>query len=489
MEKKKLKDNNIFRYSIIAFSVLLIILFKFLPPPSGMTQSGMAVIGAFLGTLILWLTISIDWPSLLCILALGILPELSFKNLFASSFGSDTFVFLLCTFICTYALSTTNIIKKVALWFVSNRLAKKGPWWFVTMFFFSVIVLGMFTSPSVLFVILLPILDEIYKITGIEKGSKTGSMLMMGLAFCVSISSGMTPIAHVFPILSFGVFENETGFTINYGSYMAIAIPVGIILTILMILAFRLILRPNVDELKNVDLSEMKASLPKVNKRDIVTLVVFSLCVILWILPSILQNVWSEFYTLFNGYGTAFPALVGVVLLCVIRIDKKPLVSIKEACEKGVPFSSLVMCAGTLALGSAMTNEAIGLKAYLRNNLATALSGIAPFVLIIIFAVWAMLQTNVSSNMVTATLVTSVAMPIMLAVGSVQLCAITAVVIGMISAFAFATPPSMPHIAIASSSDWSSTKDVALYGMIIALFSVVLAVVLGYFIGLLVFAF
>ena len=175
---KTLKNNNIFRYSIIFVSILIIILFKFIPAPSGLTQSGMAVLGAFLGTLILWLTISIDWPSLLCILALGILPELSFKNLFMSSFGSDTFVFLLCTFICTYAISTTNIIKKVAIWFVSNRLAKKGPWWFACMFFFSVILLGMFISPSVLFVVLLPILDEIYKITKIEKGSKVGNGIL-----------------------------------------------------------------------------------------------------------------------------------------------------------------------------------------------------------------------------------------------------------------------------------------------------------------------
>lgn len=35
-----------------------------------MTQSAMRVIGIFLGTLLLWLTVSIDWPSLLCMAAL-----------------------------------------------------------------------------------------------------------------------------------------------------------------------------------------------------------------------------------------------------------------------------------------------------------------------------------------------------------------------------------------------------------------------------------
>ena len=96
----------------------------------------------------------------------------------------------------------------------------------------------MVISPSVLFVVLLPILEEIYQVAKIEKGSKLGGMLMMGLAFCVSISSGMTLITHIFPIISLGICEQISGITINYGSYMTIAIPIGIILTILMIFNF-----------------------------------------------------------------------------------------------------------------------------------------------------------------------------------------------------------------------------------------------------------
>ena len=64
------------RYGILAVSLLLILGFGFLPAPAGMTQSAMRVIGIFLGTLLLWLTVSIDWPSLLCMAALAAVPEL-----------------------------------------------------------------------------------------------------------------------------------------------------------------------------------------------------------------------------------------------------------------------------------------------------------------------------------------------------------------------------------------------------------------------------
>ncbi|MBO7508352.1 MAG: SLC13 family permease, partial [Clostridia bacterium] len=94
---------------------------------------------------------------------------------------------------------------------------------------------------------------------------------------------------------------------------------------------------------------------------------------------------------------------------------------------------------------------------------------------------------NLSSNMVTATLVSAVANTLLLGISSTLIIPAVISIIGMLSAFAFATPPSMPHIAIASSSEWSNTKDVFVYGFVVAIISVVLAVVFGYFIGILVF--
>lgn len=484
--KPKLKEKNSFRYIIFAISILIMIGFRLIPATENLSSSAFAVIGVFIGTLILWLTISIDWPSLLCVLALGTIDGLTLKGLFMSSFGSDTFVFLLCTFICTYALSTTNIIKKVSVWFITNKLSKKGPWWFVTMFTFSIILLGMFISPSVLFVVLLPILYEIYESVGIKKGSKLGTMLMLILAFSVSISSGMTPIAHVFPIISIGIYEKLTGMVLSYAKYMAIAIPVGLLASIFMILMFKFLLRPNMSELNIKNLDNFEKS-EKLTKRDAVILTIFAGMVLLWILPSLLQNILPNFYKIVNGFGTAFPALIGVILMSLIKIENKPLVTIGEACKKGVPFSSLIMCAGTLALSSAITSDAIGIKSFLVNNMSSVLSNLSPILLLIIFAIWAMLQTNVSSNMVTATVVTTIAVPILQSINSGVILPVAVVIIGMLSAFAFATPPSMPHIAIASSSDYATTKDTLLYGLILAIMSVILSVAVGYAIGLLIF--
>ena len=178
------KNNHIRRFILIAISFGFIFLLHRLPILEGITSSQKQVIGTFAGALILWLTVAIDWPSVLCIGALALIPELNMKGLLGASFGNATFAFLMFTFLCTYALSETPFIRRCALGFITSRFAKKGAWSLVILFFASVLFIGSFISPTVLFIIYLPIIEEMYSVLKLKKGSSTASMLMVGLVIC-----------------------------------------------------------------------------------------------------------------------------------------------------------------------------------------------------------------------------------------------------------------------------------------------------------------
>ena len=474
-EKTKLKDNIVFRSIIIPICICLCFFFKYIPNSVGLSESAMGVIGIFIGVLILWLTIGICWPSLLCIFSLFFIKDLSVKQVFENSFGNEIFIFLIFTFACTYALSKTLIIKRIALWFVTNKLAKKGGWWLVILFFTSVLFLGMFISPTVLFVVCLPIVKKIIEIANIQKGEKVGKMLLLGLGFSVSISSGMTPIAHVFPIIAM----NMAHLKISYVEYMGFGIPIGILCFIAMILIFKFILRPDISKLRNINVSIVKAEMPKISKKEIICLSIFCLVILLWIIPSLFKEVSPSFYNAINRYGTAMPPIAGTILLCIIRVEKKPLIEINDAFKNGIPWASLLMCASTLALGNALLSDAIGLKLFIQTSLSKSLVGLNIWVLVTVFTIWTMLQTNLSSNMITATLVASVAAAI---ISSTEIKNLTAIIwiIGLASAFAFSTPPSMPHIAIVAGDDYCDTKTVLIYGSILMLISTVIIIGIGY---------
>lgn len=463
----------------IGTALILIILGRYIPAPMGMSQEGMTVIGIFTGSLLLWLTVAIDWPSLLCITAIGMMPVIGFKSILQSSFGNETFAFLMCTFMCTYVLSETPFLKRCALYFITSPIAERGPWLFVISFLTAIIFIGCFVSPTVLFVVFLPILEKINEILGLKKGGKVGSMLMIGLAFAVSVSSGMTPIAHVFSIMALGFYNTATGLSISYSDYMAFAIPVGIISMVFLLLIFRFILNPDMSELKNIDVSLLKKELTPMDKKEKTILLIFCMIVALWVLPSLLKDIFP-FVTKISKMGTAMPPLLGVIIYSIISFDGKPLLNFTEGMKKGVQWSSIIMAAGTLAIGSAMTNSHVGLSDYLVKTLSPILQNTNPTLLVLAFTVWACIQTNFSSNMVTVTVVTTVAIPLLQAAGDTVSAPAVVSLIGMMASYAFATPPAMPHIAMAIGSEWTDAKSIMKYGFIFMFISTVITVLVGY---------
>lgn len=482
-----LKDNKIFRWIAIPICIALCLFGRFIPPFPGLpaaeptpllhipSSDAMGVLTIFLGCLIMWLTIGIDWPSIVCIFSLALLKNGGFSSVFTGSFGNSTFVFLLFTFICTYALSKTSLIKKFALFMVKSKFAKEHGALFVFLFLLGVLIIGMFMSPSVLFVAILPLATEIMEMAGVTKGDRLGKMIMMGLGFTVSISSGMTTIGHVFPVLAMTATEIQ----IAPITYSLFAIPAGLVTFLIMYGMFILILRPDFSCLKNVDVSKIDENLAKPGKADYTILGIFVGVIILWILPTILQYAGLDTaYSVINGWGTAMAPMLGTILLCIIRINNKPLINITDAFKNGIPWSALLMCASTLILASMLTKDAVGIKTFLSNNIGSYLQKVPFAGLLFIFLGWAAIQTNLSSNMVTATLVATVAASVLKGIPASSGIDIGAVgaLIGMLASFAFATPPSMPHIAIVAGSEYCDTKNTLAFGSLLMVVSVLVAV-------------
>ena len=116
-----------------------------------------------------------------------------------------------------------------------------------------ILVIGSFISPTVLFFVYLPILEEIYVLLKLKKGDKFASVLMMGTVIMCGISSGMTPIAHVFPVIAMNAYTELYGSVIHYGSYMLAAIPVGILTAFITLLVFRYVINPDTSSFVNYE--------------------------------------------------------------------------------------------------------------------------------------------------------------------------------------------------------------------------------------------
>ncbi|MBR2991305.1 MAG: hypothetical protein IKF51_07600 [Solobacterium sp.] len=472
----------------MGIAALTLIIFALMPASGALSHEALCVLGIFFFSLTMWIGVSIDWPSLITLLLIGFLPSYGFSKAFSGAFGNSTVAFLIFTFMLVYPLSQTNFVRRCTVAFITNRIARKGPWYFICFLFAAVTVLGLFISPSVLFVAFLPFLEDIYSVLGLKKGSGTANMMMLGTAFCISLSSGMTPIGHVWPTLAIGTLASA-GIEVNQFQYMAMGIPAGVLLIILQILVFRFVYRPaDINEIDPGKAMELRGSVPPADAREKIILAAMALTVFLWSAPSLVKGILPQFYTLVNSWTSAMPPLVGCIILFLAHTGGRQVLNFRDAVTKGVMWGSVLMTAAATLIGACLTNADIGISAWLSGVMAPVTEGLPEILLILFFAAWTVLETNFSSNIVTTTVVSSVVIAVLSALpaGSVNTAAAVCLV-GFGASICNMTPAGQSTInTVAIGSEWTDARSMFVWGGIFAVLAVLVMTFVGYRIGAIV---
>ena len=484
MKKKDTKSTL-----VLILALVVIIGSRFIPGAAGLSADAIAVLGVFFGSLIMWIGLSIDWPSMITLLALGLIPVFGFSSTFAGAFGNTTVAFLIFTFALVYPLAKTNFVRRCTVSFITNRIARKGPWYFVCFLLAAVTFIGLFISPSVLFVAFMPFLEDIYSVLGIKKGGKTGNMIMMGTAFCISLSSGMTAIGHVWPTMAIGYYTAATGNDVNQFQYMAMGIPTGIILIALLILVFKFLYRPDdIQDIQPEKAMNLRGTVPPADTREKIILAVMFLTVFLWVGPSFIKGILPDVYTMVNGWSTAMPPLLGCIILFIAKTDGERIMNFKEVTSKGILWGSILMTAAATQLGSCLTNADVGISEWLTATLQPLTSNLPVIGMILFFMTWAVVETNFSSNIVTTTVVSAVALSVLTALpaGSVNVGAVVCMV-GFAAAICNMTPAGQSTVnTVAIGSGWTDTKSMFIWGGIFAVMGILVLTFIAYPLGSLV---
>ncbi len=463
--------------------LLCIFLFKFLPAPSGLNELDMQIAGIFIGTIWLWLTVSTSWPSMLVIAVLAMSPLFTSSQALAGSMGSWVTSFVLFSSCCTYALQKTGFLKRCAVWFVTRPITKKNPWMFLVMFFLGETVVGAFMSPLPTFIVFAAIAEQIFEELGYRKGDRFPNMVIFGTLAVASVSSVVTPIAHTVVTMSFSLYEQATGVAINWGVYTiySIVIAIGIIAAIFLIMRF--IYRPDLSRIKNMDTEFLKQGISKMGRQEIVSVVIFACVVVLWFLPGVVKTLDPEnsLALYWSALGASVPPILGAVALCLIPVEEgKTIVTMAEA-VKAAPWTAVMMVAGTMILGSALTNSEIGITTWLVGLIEPLVKNLSPMMFVAIVTLFVVVMTNFASNTVTVTVVFSFIMPLVFsgAVAGVNGAAL-ACLIGSGASLAWATPASTGHAAVAIGTGWMKNDLMFKYGFLCAFCTTLIMAFIGY---------
>lgn len=468
-----------------AISVAIMILFRVLPVPTGLTPSGMQVLGILIGGIMLWLTLGTTWTSAFVLFSLCTVDALTVKAVYSNSFGNTTVVLMVFCYMLAACLVKSGVARRIAIWFLTNKIARKSPWGCVAMFLAAVFVLNSLLPSSAGILVTLPILEEMLVEVGCEKGKANALTCFMALGCVVMgvIANGANPIAHAVTIQGMGYFTEYTGGTIDFFQMVAVLEPVAIICALIYFLVGRLIWKPDVSALSNLDYDKLAASVGPMTKKAKWSAWIYAIVVLMWVLPGVCKYIAPGAYVFLKNIDQTYPPIIALVLMTLIEVDGEKVLDFKEAMANA-SWGVFLFIASVMAMGSAMANGDIGISAWLASTMGPMFTNVSPTMFIIIAVVFLILLTNFTSNSVVVALGFTIFMPLCMTVyaDTISLAFMGLMIINA-SQHSWATPPATPASAIAAGSGWLDTGNMFKWGMVVAGFNCVVLLTIGQLLG------
>ena len=460
-------------------SFAFIFLSRFIPAPSGLTADSMQMIGIFVGMLLLWNFAGIGWTSLLCMSVIVLFQIMTQAEVFASGLGNWVNSFLYAFFMISYVMTQTGLSKRIAIWSVSNKLASRGPWTFIVVFLFASVFLSAFMSQTAALLVFIPIAEELFKELGLKKGDRLPQMIILGLAMCVGIGSSMTPIGHAIVLIPLTFLARDAHINIDVLSYSIVGIATGVLVFIVFMLIYKFFYRPDVKPLRSFDAQKLRAELPPISRQEKITASVFVAVIIIWIIQGTIGNILPEIGAYLSSIGNAIPAFIGVILLCLINVDGKPVMDFKKASTQGVPWNTLIFNAAVLVLSAALVQDKLGITKYFTKIVRPVVSDFSSFLFILVAMFLLVMLKQFISSTIMATVFYSLLIPLALTLGNINVAALTGLIAAGAS-YAWSTPPSTIPMALAGGSGWVDLKVMLRYGLALALAGVLILSFVGY---------
>ena len=466
---------------MLALAILAIVLAKLLPTPDGLTDAGFQILGILVAAIILFLTWGTGWTSMAIVFAMLTLPGVSAAQVTQATFGNNTVVFLLFCFMLAACLTESGAARRIAVWFLTNKLARKSPWWTIAMYFAAVYVLDFFLSASTCIMILLPILLSMFESVGLVQSErcKLSSALLLCTVVVAQLANGANPISHAVTMQGFSLYESYVGAEMDFFTFCAVSTPITLITTLLVFLLVRFVWKPDVSPFKRINYDELAASCGKFSKREKLSVFFYALCVVFWLLPGLADYIWPAASGVLGKINNCFPPLAVLFLMNFIKLDGEPVLAWGDA-VKSVNWPSFMFIASIMGLGSFLGNSSFGISEWLSNLLSPAFANVSPIAFILVMVLIVNVLTNFCSNSVALSVVYAVALPLCLGVysGSVNP-ALLSILITSSAQNGWATAPASPTAAVAYASGWGNFREILVWGLIIMVLQIAVCMVWG----------
>jgi sodium-dependent dicarboxylate transporter 2/3/5 len=327
--------------AIAAMAIVLL-----LPAPQGMSPDAQRMAALFAAALVLWSTEALPIAVTgLLVLILQPLMRINTLGGAVTSFISPPFFFVLVMFAIAYAWSKTGLARRFALWMISRAGTDSRRVLYV--FIIGTGLISTMVSDVPCAAIFMAVALGMFQKLGLKPGqSQFARAVMLGIPIGALIGGVGTPAGSSINLLGLTVMEQNGAQRIPFLYWMAIGIPMIIIMLPVACYILSRYYRPEIKSIGDVsEVEHDRRQLGPISTQEWKVLIIMGTMLTLWIL------------------GTWYPAtfdtyIVAVAGACVMFLPGIDLFSWKEV-QDNTGWDTLMMIGGVTTLAAASTKTGL----------------------------------------------------------------------------------------------------------------------------------
>lgn len=469
IEKKNWKYIHIAIYLIITFGV------GFLSPFAQITELGMKVLGVFLGTIYAWLFISLSWPSLFALVALGVVGYGSGVNaLFIEGISFQIIPQLILCFIFAEAVAMTQFTDYLANKVMSLKIFAGKPFLLMAGLILCVIIMNILQCGLAGLFLLWVICKEIAKKAGYEERNQFCTIMVTSTLVVYVFSAMILPYSPG-PLMQIAFFnQGMPDVTVPFFSWLVYWLLYCVVYTVIWTVVVKFIVRPDFSAIAALgsnltDLGKEKMSMNREQKFGLSMLLLLTVGMIL---PSFFPSEWAITVLLSNLGLTGILAII-LCLMCIYqKKDGKPFMTMQTA-AKGITWDVIWLLMAISPLASAINSADCGIMASILAKAMPFLMNMSPMLFLAVCAIVLGAVTQVCNNMVLMAVFIPLLCPMYAQMGGNPLSMF--IILALSTNAAFATPAASWSAALMFGDSSIIRNKTYLYGLIHFICSILLA--------------
>jgi sodium-dependent dicarboxylate transporter 2/3/5 len=363
----------------------------------------MAVVGFVAVLCVVWWVfepIPIPVTSLLPLAVLPLMGVLTPAQV-GEAYGSPIILLLLGGFLLSQAMEHSGAHRRIAIGMVNLFGAHSG-FRLVLGFMAASAVLSMWISNTATTLMLLPVVLAVLDAAPLR--DKLSAPLLLGVAYAASVGGIGTPIGTPPNLIFMQVYQEVTGDSISFTTWMSWGVPVVFIMVPLM----ALLLTRNLHGPVSVSLPDVGAW--RIEEKRV--MLVFLVTAMAWITRSEPMGGWKAWLDLPQA-NDASVALLAVVVMTLVPDGRGGRLLTWEQAVK-IPWGVLLLFGGGICLAKGFVSS--GMSAAM-GSVFTELASVPLYLLILIIALAVTFMTETTSNTASTTLLMPVLAAAALAAG------------------------------------------------------------------------